>query len=180
MRHLSTAIALCALMLTVPQVIAAENCTDKRAIWANEMGDVRHIVYGTEGVNSFSKIHFEEWRGGKIAWRGGGEIACSNGASTCYGLIRNNLGDNAMTESVLEQIDADGDGVADWVIFAGLSQALWYNEGLKVEWFNGFAPEGPADRIQTSNIYRISGCRKTDALVLDPSNPPSDLGGSTP
>jgi len=171
MRHLSTAALGAALVLAAQQALAGATCTDKRAIWENDMGDTRHIVYGTEGVNYFSTIYFEEWRGGKLAWRGGGEITCSNGASTCYGLVRNNLGDDGITEAVLERIDADGDGVADWVIFAGLSQALWYNEGLKVTWFNGFKPEDPSDRIQASNIYRIAGCREMDALVLTPPNP---------
>lgn len=171
MRHVSTAVAFAALMLAAPHVLAESRCTDKRAIWENGMGEVRHIVYGTEGVNYFSRIYFEEWRGGKLAWRGKGEITCSNGASTCYGLVRNNLGDDGITEAVLERIDADGDGIADWVIFAGLSQALWYSEGLKVNWFNGFKPEDPSDRIQASNIYKIAGCRDTDALVLAPADP---------
>lgn len=171
MRQLPTAVAFAALLLAAPQALAEAKCTDKRAIWANDVGDVRHIVYGTEGVNYFSKVYFEEWRGGKLAWRGGGEIGCSNGASTCYGLVRNNFGEGNITEAVLERIDADGDGVADWVIFAGLSQALWYNEGLKVEWFNGFRPEDPSDRIQASNIYRISGCREKDELVLTAADP---------
>lgn len=165
MRQMPTAIALAIKLLTASQVLAGATCTDKRAIWEHDMGDVRHIVYGTEGVNYFSKIFFEEWRGGKLAWRGRGEITCSSGASTCYGLVRNNLGDDGITEAVLERIDADGDGIDDWVIFAGLSQALWYSEGLKVNWFNGFKPDDPSQRIQASNIYKLAGCRTTDALV---------------
>lgn len=171
MRHLATSIVLAALTLTAPNVLAATKCTDKRAVWEHDMGEVRHIVYGTEGVNYFSKIYFEEWRGGKLAWRGRGEITCSNGASTCYGLVRNNLGDDGITEAVLERIDTDGDRIDDWVVFAGLSQALWYSEGLKVDWFNGFKPEDPSERIQASNIYKLSGCRDTDALVLTPADP---------
>lgn len=166
MRLLLHAAVLAAITTTVPLESAAEKCSDKRAIWAHDMGDVRHVVYGTEGVNYFSTIYFEEWRSGKLAWRGGGEITCSNGASTCYGLIRNNLGDDGVTEVVLEQIDEDQDGIADWVVFAGLSQALWYNEGLKVDWLNGFNQEDPSDRIQASNIYRLAGCRATDAVAL--------------
>jgi len=171
MRHLSRAVMSAAMLLVAHSALAAETCTDKRAIWENDMGAVRHVLYGTEGVNYASKIYFEEWRGGKLAWRGRGEITCSNGASTCYGLVRNNLGDDGITEAVLERIDADGDGIDDWVILAGLSQALWYSEGLKVDWFNGFKPDDPSDRIQASNIYKISGCRTTDALVLAPADP---------
>jgi hypothetical protein len=141
-------------------------CSDKRAIWTHQMGDVKHVVFGTEGVNYASKIYFEEWRGDKLAWRGGGEVTCSNGASTCYGLIRNHTGGEATTDVVLEQIDENQDGIADWVIFAGLSQALWYSEGLEVDWFNGFKREDPSDRIQASNIYKLSGCRERDELVL--------------
>ena len=61
--------------------------------------------------------------------------------------------------------------VADWVIFAGLSQALWYSEGLEVEWFNGFKREDPSDRIQASNIYKLSGCRDKDEIVLTGDQP---------
>jgi hypothetical protein len=158
---------LAALLVTTlaGQVDAA--CSDKRAIWEHSFDDGnKHVVFGTEGINYFSTIYFEEWRGGKLAWRGTGSITCSNGASTCYGMIRNNLGDEGITEAVLETIDENRDGIADWVIFAGLSQALWYNEGLKVEWFNGFKPEDVSDRIQSSNIYKLAGCRETDALKL--------------
>jgi hypothetical protein len=72
---------------------------------------------------------------------------------------------------VIEQIDDNQDGIADWVIFAGLSQALWYSEGLEVEWFNGFKREDPSDRIQASNIYKLTGCREKDELTLTGSEP---------
>lgn len=162
-RNLSSALLICTLFLA-PQAWAG--CSDKRAIWTHDMGDTKHVVYGTEGVNYGSKIYFEEWRSGKLAWRGGGDVTCSNGASTCYGLIRNHMAEDATTDVVLEQIDEDRDGTADWVIFAGLSQALWYSEGLEVEWFNGYKREDPSDRIQASNIYKLSGCRDSDELVL--------------
>ena len=163
LRHLQSAMLIGALFFATQ---AWAQCSDKRAIWTHEMGEVRHVVYGTEGVNYASKIYFEEWRSGKLAWRGGGEVTCSNGASTCYGLIRNHIGEDNTTDVVLEQIDEDRDGIAEWVIFAGLSQALWYSEGLEVEWFNGFKREDPSDRIQASNIYKLSGCREKDELVL--------------
>ena len=169
LRYLPFAVLIGAIAFP-PQAWAAQ-CSDKRAIWTHDMGDVKHVVYGTEGVNYASKIYFEEWRGGKLAWRGGGEVTCSNGASTCYGLIRNHIGDNDTTDVVLEQIDENQDGIADWVIFAGLSQALWYSEGLEVEWFNGFKRQDPADRIQASNIYRLSGCREKDEIVLTGNQP---------
>lgn len=57
------------------------------------------------------------------------------------------------------------------MIFAGLSQALWYSEGLEVEWFNGFKREDPSDRIQASNIYKCAGCREKDELVLTGNQP---------
>lgn len=168
LRYMQAAV-LAAAIITAPQAWA--QCSDKRAIWTHEMGDIKHIVFGTEGVNYGSKIYFEEWRGGKLAWRGGGEVICSNGASTCYGLIRNHTGDEATTDVVLEQIDENQDSIADWVIFAGLSQALWYSEGLEVEWFNGFKREDPSDRIQASNIYKLSGCREKDELTLSGNLP---------
>ena len=168
LRHLQAA-ALIGAIAAAPH--ARAECSDKRAIWAAEMGDIKHVVFGTEGVNYGSKIYFEEWRGGKLAWRGGGEVTCSNGASTCYGLIRNHIGGEETTDAVLEQIDENRDGIADWVIFAGLSQALWYSEGLEVEWFNGFKREDPSDRIQASNIYKLSGCREKDEITLSGNQP---------
>ena len=170
MRQFCKVVAFAALAIAATRMPAQAGCTDKRAVWTHDMGDTRHVVYGTEGMNHFSRIYFEEWRGGRLAWRGSGEISCSSGASTCYGLIRNNIGGDGITEVVLERIDEDRDDVADWVIFAGLSQALWYDEGLKVEWFNGFGADDPAERIQASNIYQISGCRETDALVPTPDD----------
>jgi hypothetical protein len=163
------AAALIGAILAPPQAWAA--CSDKRAIWTHDMGYIRHVVFGTEGVNYGSKIYFEEWRGGKLAWRGGGEVTCSNGASTCYGLIVNHIGDGNTTDVVIEQIDENKDNIADWVIFAGLSQALWYSEGLEVEWFNGFKREDPADRIQASNIYKLSGCREKDEIAFAGNQP---------
>lgn len=168
LRLLPCAVLIGALLLA-PQAWA--QCSDKRAVWTHDMGDTKHVVFGTDGMNYASKIYFEEWRGGKLAWRGGGEVTCSNGASTCYGLIRNHIGEGNITDVVLEQIDENRDGVADWVIFAGLSQALWYSEGLEVEWFNGFKREDPSDRIQASNIYKLSGCRDKDEIVLTGDQP---------
>lgn len=158
-------------LLTVPFLLilawqADAACTDKRAVWEHRYDGTRHVVFGTEGINYGSEIYFEEWRGDKLAWRGSGTVTCSNGASTCYGLIRNMLGDDGITESVLESIDENQDGVAEWVIFAGLGQALYYSDGLKVEWFNGFKPDDPSNRIQASNIYKLAGCRETDAVKL--------------
>ena len=167
-RYLQAAL-LAGAIATAPQAWAG--CSDKRAIWSHDMGDIKHVVFGTEGVDYGSKIYFEEWRGGKLAWRGGGEVTCSNGASTCYGLVVNHIGDGNTTDVVLEQIDENKDGVADWVIFAGLSQALWYSEGLEVEWFNGFKRQDPSDRIQASNIYALSGCRETDEITFSGGQP---------
>ena len=168
MRRLLPATTLAALLMS-SQALAG--CTDKRAIWTHDMGDTRHVVYGTEGVNYFSKIYFEEWRDGRLAWRGGGEITCSNGASTCYALVGNHMGGGNTTEVVVEQIDENRDGIADWVVFAGLSQALWYSEGLEVAWFNGFKREDPSDRIQASNIYKFSGCREKDEITFAGNQP---------
>jgi hypothetical protein len=40
-----------------------------------------------------------------------------------------------------------------------------------VEWFNGFKREDPSDRIQASNIYKLSGCRDKDELTLTGNRP---------
>ncbi|ANP86033.1 hypothetical protein BA011_10045 [Rhizobium leguminosarum] len=142
------------------------NCTNSTAIWSNEGQGVRHIVYGTDGINYGSNIYFEEWRGSQLAWRARGSVTCSNGASTCYGMVRNAsglTGDDETTDVVLETIDADSDGLADWVIFAGLGQKLYYTNGADVNWFNGFQP-GNQERVLLPNIYKFLSCRKDKAV----------------
>jgi hypothetical protein len=48
LRYLRAAL-LAGAMLSAPQAWA--QCNDKRAVWTHEMGDIKHVVFGTEGVN---------------------------------------------------------------------------------------------------------------------------------
>ncbi|WP_395517544.1 hypothetical protein [Pseudorhizobium flavum] len=163
---------LCAALTTlVSPAIAAPKCDDQRAIWATEADGVRRIVYGSDGVQSTdTRIFFEEWRNGRLAWRVEAEGTCSNGASICSAMVRNNeakdgTSEPGMTDAIIEVIDHDGDEVADYVIFAGLGQSLYYSGGAKASWFNGFAP-AEGDMVLLPNIYKFLGCRKKAEIEL--------------
>lgn len=45
---------------------------------------MRRCPDGRAGVNHLSKVHFEAGRGGRPAWREGGEVTRSNGACACH------------------------------------------------------------------------------------------------
>ncbi|UVC12662.1 hypothetical protein IHQ71_31350 (plasmid) [Rhizobium sp. TH2] len=157
-------------------------CDNARAVWAFDKGDTRQILYGTEGVQYGSSIYIEEWRGGKLAWRATGKATCSNGASICYAMLDNDsglTGNDASTGVVIESIDADNNGVADWAVLAAAAQNLYYNGGLKVTWYNDF--EKPTDeRILPANVFKLLSCRKTKELVLfqPPATDPEELTGA--
>ena len=157
----------------VPQSTwAAPHCKQANGIWANEVGDIRHIVYGSEGLSYNSELYFEEWRHSKLAWRAKGTITCSNGASICYAMVENSSGlsgNDATTDAVVEQIDENQDGLPEWLVFAALGQNLYYSGGAKVEWFNGFGPTANS-RIMMPNIYRFFGCRTPGKLTLSAPN----------
>jgi hypothetical protein len=161
----------------------AAHCAAKAGIWADRAdGGVRTIVYGTNGLIYPSDIYFEEWRGNKLAWRIKGQLECSNGVSTCYAAVGSKgdgvsaptgegakaEGDDAppMSHAVLETIDENDDGMAEFAVFAGLSQILHYDGGANVEWFNGFAPEANDLPASPANIYKFMGCRATEELEL--------------
>lgn len=149
-------------LLTVMPAVAGAQCDDSRAIWAAEKDGLRHIVYGTQGLDYWSTIYFEEWRQQKLAWRGRGRVSCSNGRVICYVNVED-MAKADGTDAVIEKIDADGDGVSDWVVFAGLEQNIHYGGGARVEWFNGFRP-GEDERVQMPSIYRLLTCRESGEI----------------
>lgn len=137
------------------------NCNDAHAIWANEKGDVRQILYGSQGVPALgTDIVVEEWRKGKLAWRAAGTGTCSNGAVICYASFVNMLeGKDNETSAIIETIDTNGDGIQDWIILSALQQQAYYAGGLKVEWFNGFKPVED-ERVSPQNQFKFFSCRK--------------------
>lgn len=157
------------VLFMVPQAAWSNpQCEQDYAIWVSETGNVRHIVYGSEGVRYYSDVYFEEWRESKLAWRARASVTCSNGAVTCYALVENasgSTGDDGITSIVIEQIDENADGLPEWVVFAALGQSLYYNGGAKVKWFNGFG-QGQYDRVTMPNIYQFFDCREPGELKL--------------
>jgi hypothetical protein len=159
-------------------VAASPPCDDDHAIWAYEDQERRVILYfGDPPPNvpgSFESVHIEEWQGGKLIWRQNGLLTCSNGASTCYVVMEvvgdpdappddNNLNAAGAPEvsAVIEIIDADEDGLSDWVVLAGLEQMTYYARGAKVEWFDSEQrQEREAAYITPENIYKFYSCKK--------------------
>lgn len=138
------------------------DCEDKDAIWSASTDKARYVIYGTDGLNMFSDVTLEQWRNQKLAWRTTGKVSCSNGIVVCRLDLPNNSGSTEPgdeTFSIIEKIDENGDGIADWAIFAGLESELWHAGGAKVEWFNGFAPEHDDDRQTAPNIFQLDSCR---------------------
>lgn len=88
-------------------------------------------------------------------------------------------GDDGLASAVIESIDADGDGIDEWVILAAAAQTLYYSGGLKVIWYNGFEnPKG--ERILPANVFKLLSCRKSKDLVLfePPETDPDELTGA--
>lgn len=141
-------------------------CSDDQAIWSADNNTARDIVYGSKGFDYGSDLIFEEWRKGKLAWRGKGSVTCSNGASICYAQIENakQLEGASTTDVIIEEIDADRDGHADWIVLAAAKQQLSYSGGLKVQWFNGFHEEAEYG-VLIPNIYRFLTCRGGSPLM---------------
>ncbi|MGP2490484.1 hypothetical protein ACTDI4_02490 [Mesorhizobium sp. PUT5] len=173
------AISAC-MALSAPSF--ASGCENKDAIWSASTDKARYVIYGTDGLNMFSDVTLEQWRNQKLAWRTAGKVTCSNGVVVCYLALTNNLDapDNG-TSAIIEKIDENGDGVGDWVVFAGLDSELWYAGGAKVEWFNGYAPEDEDDRQTAPNIFRLDSCRSNTpptSMVLAPNVtlPPITVG----
>lgn len=153
--------ATLALGLSLASVTAQESCTDELAVWSSERDGVQNLIYGTEGMRYFSEVTFEEWRQSELAWRGRGRISCSNGQATCYVAVENNVKpadeEPGYTDVVIEKIDENEDGLSEWIIMAGLYQAIYYGGGARVEWFNGFTPE-EYERVQMPSIYKFLRC----------------------
>lgn len=164
-------LVLLALLVGAPAADAAAlkpACDNARAVWANEKDDVRQVIYGTDGLNYGSTIYLEEWRKGELAWRANGRTTCSNGASICYAMLEDmsgKTGEDATTDVVVETIDADEDGLDDWVVLAAAGQNLYYSGGLKVTWYNGF-DNATDDRIVSKNVFKFLSCRKAKEVVL--------------
>lgn len=155
------------LALTVAWALSstayAQQCQNKDGVWVHEDDGIRHVLYGTDGLNMFSEVNLEEWRGDRLAWRAKGTVTCSNGVSVCYLLLPNNSGlsgNDATTSIIIEQIDEHNDGLGEWVVLAAMNSALWYSGGAKVEWFDGFRPEPEDERVTAPNVYRLEKCRK--------------------
>jgi hypothetical protein len=164
-------IALLASLVSATTAHAATSkpaCDNAHAVWASEKDDVRQVIYGTDGLNYGSTIYLEEWRQGKLAWRANGRTTCSNGASICYAMFEDmsgKTGEDATTDVVVETIDADEDGLDDWIVLAAAGQNLYYSGGLKVTWYNGF-DNVTDDRIVSRNVFRFLSCRTAKELVL--------------
>ncbi|MCZ7861067.1 hypothetical protein O9X98_06575 [Agrobacterium salinitolerans] len=163
--------ALVVIAASTSSAFAVPPCDEQRAIWANDRDGIRYVVYGRDGIqNGHSDIFFENWQGNRLAWRVRGSVDCSNGVSICSLTIADNSEDGGSDpeDAVVETIDDDGDGVSEYVIFASLSQNLYYSKGLKsVEWLNGFKPED-AEQLILPNVYKFLGCRKTKEIDLTP------------
>lgn len=155
-------IALSALL--VPATSQAAACKDELAIWPTEEGGVRNVVYQAQTDGSgqlWPDMFFEEWRGGKLAWRALARTSCSNGHSICRVSAPDGLSliGESTTDAIIERIDEDEDGLAEWVIFAGFGQSMHYAGGLQVEWFNGFGEQEQETRISPPNQYKYFGCQ---------------------
>jgi hypothetical protein len=155
-------IAILAFLL--PATAEAATCKDELAIWAAKQGGVRNIAYQaqTDGLRSmWPSMVLEEWRDGKLAWRAVASTTCSNGHSICYIFAPDNasLIGESTTEAIIERIDENRDGLADWMILAGLGEQIWYADGLRVDWFNGFGKDEQDERITLPNQYKFSGCQ---------------------
>ena len=160
MKELLPALLAFGWLLALSAPAFTSDCEDKDAIWSASTDKARYVIYGTDGLNMFSDVTLEQWRNQKLAWRTSGEVTCSSGVVACYLVLTNNL--NARTNGtsvIIEKIDESGDGVGDWVVFAGLQSALWYAGGAKVEWFNSFVPEDEGDRQTAPNIFQLDSCR---------------------
>ena len=140
-------------------------CKNDHAIWSADNKTGRDIVYGSKGFDYGSDLIFEEWRKGKLAWRGKGTVTCSNGASICYAQIENakQLEGASTTDVIVEEIDAGRDGHVEWIVLAAAAQQLSYAGGLKVQWFNGFHDEGDYG-VLIPNVFRFLTCRSAASL----------------
>lgn len=159
------------LVLGVLPVASAE-CDDTTAIWATAEDDgVRHLLYGTSSITMWSGIFIEEWRSGKRAWRTKAAWAtCSNGEVTCSVQFSDETSSDGGASAVIERIDEDRDGLAEWIVLAGLREELYYGGGAAVEWDEGFRPEdddGMSERaVPSSNAFKFFACRK-DPVAMD-------------
>ncbi|MGB3833597.1 MAG: hypothetical protein WA975_17245 [Mesorhizobium sp.] len=159
MKELLPALLAFGWLLALSAPAFTSDCEDKDAIWSASTDKARYVIYSTDGLNMFGDVTLEQWRSQKLVWRTSGKGTCPNRVVVCYLALTNNLIAPANGTSVLiEKIDENGDGVGDWVVFAGL-QSVWYAGGAKVEWFNGFVPEDEDDRQTAPNIFQLDSCR---------------------
>lgn len=136
-------------------------CPSARPIWVSRKDDREYILFGSHGVSYGSEITIEERRNGKAAWKAKGFVTCSNGASICYAMMNNNSGlggEKETTGVIIEVINLDDRFVPQWVVLAAHSQNLWYSNGLKVDWLNGFGPKDEFERVTAPNIYERKAC----------------------
>lgn len=133
------------------------------------MSALAYTLEASDALTMFTALRIDFNGTDGRSWRIFGEIGCSNGASTCRATFPNRLGSKDRTEnvvsSIIERIDANGDDIGDWVVFAGLGQELYYSGGAEVEWITG--KHDPEDeRILIPNIFRLDRCE-----ILMPKEP---------
>jgi len=155
---ISTGLALAALSLP-----AGAACDSSNAQWVAKGDSYQIVLYGTKGLGYGSKLYLEEWRGDKLAWRARGSVACSNGASICYAMMRTDYppseGQLDILDLEIEEIDENDDLLAEWVVLPAFAQKLYSSHrGLKVEWFNGFKLDEGDHHVLAPNIYKLDGC----------------------
>ena len=178
--HLSAIVLAAFLQGASGAADAKRPCTNADAVWSHAGSDHQTVFYyfqrpgeGTINTSTAGSLRIEQWRGSKLAWRQNGRWAYSNGNPVLSVTMEaNGYGDNQATDrdqnqgeapeayAVMETIDANADGLSDWIILAGLNQATYYSGGAKVEWFNGFVPDKDARQILPENIYRFLACKK--------------------
>lgn len=153
---------IAAVFLVASFSAARSHCEEGNAIWAAEEGDKRYVVYRSRGISgtAFGGFIIEEWRQARLAWRLEADASCSMGHVTCHIAVRNTLEPpgEEWSSAVVERINPNDDHVAEWLVFAGLQQKLWYSGGAKVVWFSGFGPE-EYERATPPNVYRLHSCR---------------------
>ena len=109
-----------------------------KTVWVANQGDEKYLLYGTDGVNYGSAITIEKQSDNQLLWRTEGYITCSNGAVICrvvLPVLNSEMNAEQETAAVLETISDEAGEFVEWVVFAALSQNLYYAGGVKVEPF---------------------------------------------
>lgn len=152
-------------------VAVAKPCCNDNAVWSSQWdtdeGEPYWILYFPNGCDiNHADIRLEKWQDNEKLGTLSGIYECSNGFVICgirYPVNRKKyereIGGAEEINAVIE-IDEGRDRNVEWMILTHINRTAYDNDGVKMEWEPGHAPDKEADPEMPPEVYKNIGCQR--------------------